>query len=332
MRTLKSKTFLRLGVAIGSIAVGVLAVLILGLVPRPVTPFYTLTIKTGVIHALAIDPAHQLIAVGTSGAVQVRDLRQKALVWSKEFNAVVDAVNFSSDSSILAVGTSATVYLFNTQTFECVATLECGGHVSCLAMGKGKPLLCVGCIGDGLQLFKLGSHKIVDQWSPLSGGIASVEFSEDDSQIAVGTFSGGVAVYDVGSRSVLFGKSMIKANGVATFGPERNQVVVGDTHEKALIFVNFRDDTEVKRVECDIGHINVVKSSSDRKYLVAAGGVARMFWQPAGIIKVWSMADGLCVFDSRSQGRRIYAAAFCCNDERLVTGNVDGQIEFWNMK
>jgi WD40 repeat protein len=331
MFVLNNKTWFRLFVALGAVTVGALIAVIIPFIPGPPTPFFTFTAKHGAIHAVAVDPTNRFIAAGSDDAIQVWDMQTKVLVWSKKLTGVADAVTFSSDSKILAVGISDTVDLYETRSFELVGALQCLSQVNCMAMANNKPLLCVGCL-RGFELWDLASNKLLDQRSPNGSGVQSVEFSGDDNFVVVSTYSDGPAIYDIASRTVVSEKSMANLSGPATFGPKPHEVVVGDAKERALIFVDAKGDVEVKRLECDIGWIEMVKQSSNAKHIVATGGVDNMFRHPVGRIKVWRTVDDICVLDASSQGRRVRGAAFCVGGTCLVTGNQEGQVEFWEIK
>ena len=125
-----------------------------------------------------------------------------------------------------------------------------------------------------------------------------------------------------GQRKVLTGhESWVHA---LCYSKDGQQLVSGGCDGR-IIWWSAKEETPavVRKIDAHAGWIRGVAISPDNTMLVSVGNDK--------VVKAWSMATGEKMFELAGHERHIYSVLFHPSGEQLVTGDLLGKIQVWNL-
>ena len=308
----------------------------------------------------------QIATAGNEGVAKIWDVEtRKELFTLIGHTAFVSRIAFSPDGKYLATGSGDnTVKIWNVSTGEEIQTLY--GHtrwVNSIAFSS-----------DSTQLAASSSTMLI-VWDTTTGGellsikdaFQSVAVSPDGTQLAAGTISGAIKVYDATTGSQLLQLSGHSANVLAVkFSPDGTQIasasqdrtaIIWDSitgqallilagHTDGLPYVDFSPDGKSVATASWDGTARIwdIASSGSKEVLTLTGrSFGNVNFNPDekqivtagfvdGVVQIWDAESGQEVIHIDAHEDRVYQAVFSPDGKRIATSSADNTVKIWDAK
>ncbi|MDQ1639671.1 MAG: hypothetical protein QOF62_3010 [Pyrinomonadaceae bacterium] len=290
----------------------------------------------GDARALSFSPDQKTLAGADGTEIKLWNVATGQALQTLEGSQLgVDAVAFSADGKLLAVGNSDnTVALWDSAKRQEVRVLK--GHVAAIATVavSGDDKVLASALAAGVAGIR--RDDTIKIWDPLTGQLVrsltgrnsghSIGLSNDGARLVSGSFGSTVSVWDVSQAEA---QRKITVARESKFVPDR----VALSSDGKLIAAGGRDN-EIKLWDAGSGRelftlkghrksIRDLAFSPDNKLLASAGQDAA--------IELWSVATGQELKTLAAHSGGVGAIAFSADGKKLASGSQDRMILIWNI-
>lgn len=236
----------------------------------------------------------------------------------------VEAVRFSPDSDLLAVGgKNIGLLVHRAPDMEIVNSLgekDCSYLDLCFSPGGRSVAACTD--EGGVELWDLQTNKRLWHSRQTTASVNSVDFSPDGQRLATGNAEGGISLWDASTGALITSVSghdaMVRS---IRFSPEGERLVTASSDRTATVWTGH----PLKRgVVLPDHHDEVMRarfSSDGRRILTCAF---------EGTATVWDAEVGARLAVIRSGVDHILDAALSPDGTRVLTTSSDGRIQVWD--
>lgn len=212
----------------------------------------TVSGHAGVIRHIRFSPGgERLVSVADDGAVNMRDGRTGALLWSTPVTGQRSTcVRFSPDGTVVAeAGADAVVRVWNAADGTAAGRLTGPrGMISEIGFSPDGTLLVAGGEDGTVRLWDWRSGRLVRSFQPTGAPVWSVSISPDGRAIATGDDVGRLSSHDLESGEPLWSVKPHRMNIVsACFSPDGRRILsgAGDTF---IVDTDASDGREIRRI------------------------------------------------------------------------------------
>ena len=277
----------------------------------------------GSIECVAYSPDGRLMAVGTSGEVELRDAQTLQLLHVLH-TGVAHSVAFNSNSQILALGSlrDSTVWLWQVADDTPLHTLE--GHtdvVNSVVFSPDGALLASGSDDNTVRLWRVSDGAPV---RTLAGGgksneVQSVAFSPDGVLLAAGSRDATVRLWRV-SDGVLF-RTLVHTGWVwsVAFSPDGALLISGSPREVRLWRVS------------DGGLLRTLEGAFVSNVAFSPDGALLASGSEDNTVGLWRVSDGELLRTLEGHRAFVSSVAFSPDGALLISGSEDNTVRLWRV-
>jgi WD40 repeat protein len=159
-------------------------------------------------------------------------------------------------------------------------------------------------------------------------GIASLALTADGKLLAVGSWTGGVKVYDWAANK-LFAEFEVDGVSRVAFSPNDKLLVTAAEH-KTLQLWDMTTRQHLADLEGDLIRFICVKFSADGKRVLAGGGD----FMPGGVneVVIWDVESKEQILKLVGHDHAVLCMALSPDGKIIATGSADRTIRFWDAK
>jgi WD40 repeat protein len=293
----------------------------------------TFTETFGAVHAVALSPDAQLLAVGDSnGDIHLYCLSDmKHLLVCRGHTGWVTSLTFSADSKILASGsTDCTVKLWDVSTGQCLQILQ--GHTNevwSVAFDQDSHLLASGSGDSTVKLWSVCIGQCLKTLTGHSGWVRSVAFAlpQSTSSQPAYLFSGSndhtVRLWDINTEECLQ-TLQGHCGGICSIelSPD-GQLLASGSDDYTIKLWNIQTGECLKTIEGHQSRVTSVAFNSQGN-LLASGGHDQT-------VKLWEVDTGKCFKTLQGHSSWVFSVAFSPQNNLLVSGGHDQTVKLWEV-
>jgi len=281
-----------------------------------------------IVWSVAYDPNGEYIAIGDkAGVLNIYDIKNRELMYSKQFDDTVSGLDFSPDGTRLGVVSwDGTAKVFG---------VESGDELFSLAGHDGYSIYDIDFSPDGNLIATGGGDWYVKIWNANNGSIRvtlpshtdsvnSVAFSTDSTRLVSGSDDDTVILWDLENNSLLnkfrpdgFDTAGGYVNSVA-FNPWDDRIIAGGY--QTVVIWDADDYSEIHRLRGNQADVYSVAFAPDGlSMLTASSGV-----------KIWDWYYGTERFNLSSHRGEVTSAAYSSDGQYILTGSWDTTTKLWS--
>ncbi|MBI4750202.1 MAG: TIR domain-containing protein [Acidobacteria bacterium] len=237
----------------------------------------------------------------------------------------VNAVAYSPDGNLIAVGSGNLVYLYQSQTGVLVQVLE--GHqdwVSSVAFGGGGERVASGSYDGTVRVWNVERGEVVQVLEGHQDWVSSVAFVVDGKRVVSGSNNGTVWVWDVERGKVM---QVLEGHqsGVSSvaFGMNGKRVASG-SYDKTVRVWDVERGEVVQVLEGHQSGVSSVVFGMDGKRL-ASGSADRT-------VRVWDVERGEVVQVLEGHQSGVWSVAFGVDGKQVASGSSDKTVRVWDVE
>jgi len=252
------------------------------------------------------------------------DLSQPKYAFDGNELAIVSVSSNRDGSSLAASSMDGRIRIFSLADGKRGTTINCGAlETWTVSHHPVEPIVASGTHQGNVNLWDTGTGQRVCDPLALEGGfVMSVAFSPDGHLLAAATYSGGVQIFDVGSR-----KAVKKLGGHVK--PVRSLSWSPDSS----LLLSASDDCYVHAYECKTGE-QIASLSGHQSWVL---GVS---WSPSGKqfatggadrkVKVWDFGTRECVHTFEKHQNQVWGVAYNPAGQQLASVSDDGSLQIYD--
>ena len=235
-------------------------------------------------------------------------------------------VQYSPDGTLLAVGGSVGIWLYDAQTHEAVSLLtdHGTGSVSSLAFSPNGQILASDGPGHTVILQEVSTGTLQHILKGHTNWIYGVAFSPDGQTLASGGGDGTVRLWDTATGTL---RHTLRGHATSVwsiaFSPDGQTLASGGGDGTVRLW-----DTATGTLRHSLeGHTASVRSvafSPDGQTLASGSG-------GDGTVRLWDMATGTLRHSLESHTDFVRSVAFSPDGQTLASGDADGTVRLWDM-
>jgi WD40 repeat protein len=290
---------------------------------------------------LALSPAGDLFAAGTTGRVDIRSIKDGNLIHSLESensSQTISFVAYSPTSDLVAGISGSMVYVWQVDNGSLLWSQDTGHSLNQLAFSPDG-LILGAAYNEELQGELEGSSSI-PLWNSTDGGeleslqgpkqilypgYTSLVFSPDGNQLIAAQGGGDLDVWSFADNTHLYTLSIsnefMNWNPVLAFSPNQENFMSGSMDRKLHLW-KVGSRIPVKSLDVKDSSVTALAYSGDGK-MIAAG--------VDNDIRVWDVKKSLLLCSIKGSGDVVRQISFAPQGFLLVSLADDGIVRVWNM-
>ena len=233
-----------------------------------------------------------------------------------------NSVVFSPDGKFIAAGTSAGIYLFDSQTLSKIQFIPTGAWVRTLAISSDGTSLLAGLFDENAQIFSFPEFRPKHQFENLGGLVRSVAFTPDGRLAAVAA-GDMVRLWNVSDGSLQLSIQDLEGVRALAISPDGVTLAVG-LQNNSIQLRALSDGTLLKTLVGHEGWIRCLAFSPDGTQLASGAFDATA--------RLWDVQSGELQHTLTNHQSSVLGIAFSPDGTRLATGSVDQTVRLWNSR
>jgi sugar lactone lactonase YvrE len=230
---------------------------------------------------------------------------------------------FSPDGKLLAVGTTAGIDFYDTQTWTNVRVAETDTWVRSLAFSPDGETLVAGLFDHTVQLWRVSDAQLLKTFTGHTNWVWSVAFSPDGQSVASASNDGTIRIWPVnGDAAPLVISQGAQSVRTVAFSPDGQLVAAGLSNGDIHLW-RTSDGSLDQTLTGHTDWVRCLAFSPDGK-LLATGGFDKT-------IRLWNVADGTLVRTLEGHVASVLAVVFSPEGTLLASGSEDTTIHLWRV-
>lgn len=281
--------------------------------PEPISPFPLLPVIQG-NHF----PEQSGQAIGPDNANRLTEL---ARLGTPNINKMV----WSMDGKHFISGTSAGIYLYNTETLRPELFFDAKGWIVSLTLSADGRLLATGDRNGIVRVWDAGNGALMAEMSGHTDQVTSLAFSPDNSLLVSGSLDRTARIWDIDNLKERFvlTKHAYAVNAVL-FSSDGAKVLTGSDDFHTIVW-----DANSGELMQDFNNgqaVNDMVVSSTTRWLVAG--------LRSPVVEVWDLEANKKFITIRDpeQVTPVNSVTISNNNQLIATGAGDGQVRVWNLQ
>jgi WD40 repeat protein len=234
-----------------------------------------------------------------------------------------NAVEFSPNGDLIAVGTSTGIYFFDTRTYQQLRFVHTESWVRALAFSPDGNLLATGSYDPVLRLWRVNDGGLEVELTGHTAWVRSVAFSPNGRLVASASDDDTVRLWDISTgESVLTIQQDVQGVRVLAFSPDGNVIATGGFDSIVRLW-RVDDGSLLRELTGHKGWVRALAFSPDGS-LLASGGF------DTNVI-LWHVEDGALLHTMEDHASSVLSLAFSPDGSLLASGSVDKTIRLWQI-
>ena len=234
-----------------------------------------------------------------------------------------NTVAFSPDDKLLAVGTTAGIDFYDTQTWTKVRVAETDTWVRSLAFSPDGKTLVTGLFDHTVQLWRVSDAQLLKTFTGHTNWVWSVAFSPDGQSFASASNDGSIRIWPVnGETASLVINQGAQSIRTVAFSPDGQLVAAGLSNGDIHLW-RTSDGSLVRTMTGHTDWVRCLTFSPDGK-LLATGGFDKT-------IRLWNVADGTLARTLEGHAASVLSVAFSPDGSLLASGSEDKTVHLWRV-
>jgi WD40 repeat protein len=285
-----------------------------------------------VVLASMASSGDRVAAVGGDGAVRVWKLPSGDLAKTLEMGQPATAVQFSSDSRLIAIGDeTGTVKVWDVSSWQVVLEFSAASDawINALAISRDDGLLAVANDYD-VQVWNLSTHQRVATVRAPFGHSFALSFSPDSRWLASADQDAVVRLYDPhtgGLRSSV--TDLLLESFSLDFSPDGKSLLVGGA-DRTISVIDPVSGKIVGALPKQSGLPKTLLVSTDGKQAAAIYPLPERFNHPS-VVLLWDLGTQTVRARFERPGVFVIGGAFT-GDRFSLVGSSGGDLSIWSMK
>jgi WD40 repeat protein len=285
-----------------------------------------------VVLASMASSGDRVAAVGGDGAVRVWKLPSGDLAKTLEMGQTATALQFSSDSRLIAIGDeTGTVKVWDVSSWKVVLEFSAASDawINALAISRDDGLLAVANDYD-VQVWNLSTHQRVATVRAPFGHSFALSFSPDSRWLASADQDAVVRLYDPqtgGLRSSV--TDLLLESFSLDFSPDGKSLLVGGA-DRTISVIDPASGKIVRALPKESGLPKTLLVSTDGKQAAAIYPLPERFNHPS-VVLLWDLGTQTVRARFERPGVFVIGGAFT-GDRFSLVGSSGGDLSIWSMK
>jgi WD40 repeat protein len=285
-----------------------------------------------VVLASMASSGDRVAAVGGDGAVRVWKLPSGDLAKTLEMGQTATALQFSSDSRLIAIGDeTGTVKVWDVSSWKVVLEFSAASDawINALAISRDDGLLAVANDYD-VQVWNLSTHQRVATVRAPFGHSFALSFSPDSRWLASADQDAVVRLYDPqtgGLRSSV--TDLLLESFSLDFSPDGKSLLVGGA-DRTISVIDPASGKIVRALPKESGLPKTLLVSTDGKQAAVIYPLPERFNHPS-VVLLWDLGTQTVRARFERPGVFVIGGAFT-GDRFSLVGSSGGDLSIWSMK
>jgi WD40 repeat protein len=234
-----------------------------------------------------------------------------------------NAIAFSPNGDLIAVGTSTGIYFFDAGTYQQLRFVTTETWVRALAFSPDGSLLATGSYDPVVRLWRVNDGGLEAELKGHTAWVRSVSFSPNGRLVASASDDDTVRLWDLSTdESVQIVQQDVQGVSAVAFSPGGNVIATGGFD--SIVRLWRVDDASLLRELT--GHKSWVRALafSPDGSLLASGGF------DTNVI-LWRVEDGVLLHTMEDHASSVLSLAFSPDGSLLASGSVDKTVRLWQI-
>jgi WD40 repeat protein len=238
-------------------------------------------------------------------------------------NERANAIAFSPDGKLLAVGTSSGIATYETQNWSQVGLVEVTTWVRGLAFSPDGSMLAAGLFDNNVTLWQVPDGKPIRVLHGHTNWVRSVAFSPDGRLVASASDDNTIRLWQVNDGTVVLVLDK-ETNGVrsVTFSPDGETLAAG-LSDGTIRLWHVPDGAFLQTLAGHTDWVRCLDFSPDGSML-ASGSFDKT-------VRLWRVADGAELRILQGHTSSVLGVAFSPDGNTLASGSVDMTVRIWRI-
>jgi len=234
----------------------------------------------------------------------------------------IQEVQYSPDGSLLAVGSSIGVFLYDAFTLEEKIFIEDSAYLRTVSWLPDSKRIVSGNSDGEVKIWNVEDGSLLNLLSGHTDGVNSVSCSPDGKRIVSGSDDKTVRIWDADNGRLLH---TLKGHsdfvlGVR-FSPDGKTLASKEQWDSVLIWDAENGDYLYKTYQTSSGDVNY---SPDGKQIISG--------HYNGELIIWNALNGLHLTRLRGHTGSVNSASYSPDGKRIVSGSYDNTLRIWDAK
>lgn len=234
-----------------------------------------------------------------------------------------NSVSFSPDGTLLAVGGSSGVYLFDTRNFSALDFIQTNIWARSVAFLSGSNRLAAGLFNNSIRLWRIPDMQPIQNLTGHQGWVRSISVSRDGSLIASASDDNTVRVWKTadGEPILVLNKDTQGVRAVA-LSPD-GQLVAAALEDTTVRLWHVASGKLLYTLTGHGGWVRCLAFSPDGA-LLASGSFDKT-------VRLWNVSDGRLLHTLEGHTASVLGVAFSPDGSTVASGSVDETVRLWQV-